>query len=498
MTKITEHFKKCFTNELDSSVILPSKLTFDPILVDEVERNKHRLKNKRAPGPDGLTAEELKFMDSALITEKLNSMIEERDEILTHGHIAPILKPGKNMLKTESYRPIILPSVWRKLLSMIVLRRIEGYLDERIDRSQHAHSRNKSTGDVVLTHKLLYAASIERKFDPKVVGIDMSKAFDTVRRSQLLQILQDIIDPGNLNIIKVLFSNTTLSVKMNKIIGERFQTNRGVPQGDSLSPKLFNVYVNEALSRIDNITNLNDHDYSLKYHSLPRHIEYADDVDFIMLKENDEQKLLEVVENVFSEFNLSINHEKTEITLFGTNSNLSKVKKLGSLLDDLADIDRRDNLCQIALKKYTNLWKNRYINNTLKVQIYNVFIRPIMIYNSSTWFSNKAVENKLDVIQRKHFRKILNIYYPKKIRNEALYALTNCGSLSLEIKKYRKRHLGHVLRRDSTFKDTLRYIQTIPKRSRGKRPPNILKTYRKDFGTEEWLKLEDLAFARTI
>ena len=68
----------------------------------------------------------------------------------------------------------------------------------------------------------------------------------------------------------------------------------------------------------------------------------------------------------------------------GADSNLSKVKRLGSVLDDLADIDRRDNLCQLALKKYANLWKNPYINNALKIYIYNVFIRPKMIYNSST------------------------------------------------------------------------------------------------------------------
>ena len=103
------------------------------------------------------------------------------------------------------------------------LRRIVGYLDERIDRNQHAHLRNKLTGDVVLTHKLLYAATKERQFSPKTVHLDMSTTFDSVRSSQLSRILLYIIAPGNLDII--LLSNTSLTVKLNSMIGGKFQTN---------------------------------------------------------------------------------------------------------------------------------------------------------------------------------------------------------------------------------------------------------------------------------
>ena len=81
-----------------------------------------------------------------------------------------------------------------------------------------------------------------------------------------MNILQNITDPGNLNIIKVMFCNTSLVVKMNRMISEKFRTFRGVPQDDSMTPKLFNVYVNEVLLRIDNVTEWKDHDYSFKDH----------------------------------------------------------------------------------------------------------------------------------------------------------------------------------------------------------------------------------------
>ena len=53
-----------------------------------------------------------------------------------------------------------------------------------------------------------------------------------------------------------------------------------------------------------------------------------------------------------------------------------------------------------------------------------------------------------------------------------------------------RRHLGHVLRRETTFEETLKPIQTLPKKKRGKGPPNI-NSYRKDSGTDEELTLEN-------
>ena len=161
-------------------------------------------------------------------------------------------------------------------------------------------------------------------------------------------------------------------------------------------------------------------------------------------------------------------------------------------------MNRRNSLCLCALKKFDFVWKNPFITIPLKVFVYQTFVKPIFQYNSSTWISNKRIENKLDIFQRKHLRRVLNIFYPKKIQNNELYRVTNSQPFSESVRFYRKRHLGHLLRRESTFKDVLRFVETLPKRKRGPRPPTILKTYRKDFGTDNWLKLEDLAFARTI
>ena len=95
------------------------------------------------------------------------------------------------------------------------------------------------------------------------------------------------------NQTSTLLTDTTLKVKSGKQQGDTFSTDKGVAQGDGLSPKLFTVYLDEALKELekeiqtnsptrDMVTLLLGHDYHKKpISSLPSHLEYADDVDFV-------------------------------------------------------------------------------------------------------------------------------------------------------------------------------------------------------------------------
>ena len=64
-----------------------------------------------------------------------------------------------------------------------------------------------------------------------------------------------------------------------------------------------------------------------------------------------------------------------------------------------------------------------------------------------------------------------------------LYRVTNSQKFSEFMRRYRKLYPAYVLRKETRFKGVLRFAKTLLKRERGTQPPNILKTYRKDFGT---------------
>ena len=186
------------------------------------------------------------------IAHELNRMIADRDPRLTEGYIVAILKPAKKKSEPTSYRPITILNVHRKLFSTIVLNRIRPILDETTSHLQHAYTNGKSTTDVVLAHKLIKAAAETYEIELDIAGVDMSKAFDTVDRIKLPAILREIGTTENeTNIIAVLFSKTTFHIKMGKEFDDKFVVNIGVPQVDSLSPKLFTSYLNHALETLE-------------------------------------------------------------------------------------------------------------------------------------------------------------------------------------------------------------------------------------------------------
>ena len=79
----------------------------------------------------------------------------------------------------------------------------------------------------------------------------MSAAFDTINRSQILDILKTIIKEDELRIIRFLLSNTEINTKINgSSKAMPFMSNVGTPQGDSLSPVLFTIYLENALREI--------------------------------------------------------------------------------------------------------------------------------------------------------------------------------------------------------------------------------------------------------
>ena len=110
-----------------------------------------------------MTSEDLKKFYLKTVTITLNEMLRERDEKLTNGYIIPIQKSGKNENKPDGYTPVSLLSTYRKLISLIILKRINTKIEASMLPSQYAYRTGKSTGDIVLAHKCLLAVSSLKK-----------------------------------------------------------------------------------------------------------------------------------------------------------------------------------------------------------------------------------------------------------------------------------------------------------------------------------------------
>ena len=81
--------------------------------------------------------------------------------------------------------------------------------------------------------------------------LDMSKAFDTIKRGTLIDDLKSTLENDELFLIYLLLIDVKLMVKLNNEFGKEFITNIGSPQGDSASAIFFYIILSDISEYFD-------------------------------------------------------------------------------------------------------------------------------------------------------------------------------------------------------------------------------------------------------
>ena len=95
---------------------------------------------------------------------------------------------------------------------------------------------------------------------------------------------------------------------------------------------------------------------------IPNEVVYVDDVDFIGQNYADSKKHQEVLKKYQLKVNTDKTHQYQKVKKDG------KKLKVGSLIDDDKDVERRKQLATVALYKLNNVWiKDNQLKNSNKI-----------------------------------------------------------------------------------------------------------------------------------
>ena len=140
--------------------------------------------------------------------------------------------------------------------------------------------------------------------------IDYEKAFDKVRHSQLIEILQSInVDGKDIRLITNLYWNQQAAVNIDNNLTPWIEIKRGVRQGCVMSPDLFSVYGEIIMRSINGMEGIRIGGENIN------NIRFADDTVIIADSEEKLQALLDTVKRESENMGLKINIKKTEVVV---------------------------------------------------------------------------------------------------------------------------------------------------------------------------------------
>ena len=258
--------------------------------------------------------------------------------------------------------------------------------------------------------------NIDNKLNVDLSTIDLSRAFDSISHSKLIQKLEAYGISGKILLwIKSFLTNRTFNVLVNGISSINFPVTSSVPQGSKLGPLCYIIYANDLIKKF-------------KFAQVKM---YADDLSVYatVTCNEDRIKLQEDLDYLCDWANvwcLKINYDKCKLLHFGYSNNKysyclngnsitesTNERVLGVIIDSnlifkehiYTCIKKASNICNLILLNLSHM------NCDILVNLYKCFARPILEY-SSVVFSphNLYLIDALEHVQRNFTKRLPGLH----------------------------------------------------------------------------------------
>nr|KAG5686531.1 hypothetical protein BaRGS_012212 [Batillaria attramentaria] len=427
----------------------------------------------------------------------LFSKIWEKEEVPAQWKEGIVIKlPKKGDLRDcSNYRGIMLLSVPGKVLNRILLERMREAVDPMLRDQQAGFRRNRSCADQIASLRIIVEQSLEWNSPLYINFIDYEKAFDSVDREALWKLLRHYGVPGKIiSLIQCTYQDMSCRIAHAGQLSESFEVKTGVRQGCLLSPFLF-LLVIDWIMKTTTAGRKNGIQWTL-WTQLDD-LDFADDLALLSHSHSQMQDKTTRLEATSAGTGLKINRKKTELMKINTTANtpvtvggepIREVESfvyLGSVVDGQGGTDRdvtaRIGKARAAMVMLKNIWASKVVSIRTKLRIFNSNVKSVLLYGCDTWRTTKTMQQKIQTFLNTCLRRIFNIRWPEKIRNEELWERAGQEPVAKQILRRKWGWIGHTLRKpaSSTTRQALTW-NPQGKRKRG-RPRN---SWRRDTEAE--------------
>ena len=439
-----EHFQEVYTEPEDRLLQLYDNIKSpddvyetdclnERICEKEVLESIKKLKGGKAGGVDGVMVDMMKCSVHVLksyLVRLFNCILDTGNFPRTWSEsiIVPIYKRG-DRTDPDNYRGITITSIFSKVFLHIVQDRIDQWLNTNdvIVEEQAGFRKGYSTIDNIFVLNCLVNRHLTRKKKLYVAFIDFKKAFDSVSRLALWNILEKYGFSGKISqVLRSIYNEVKCCVRTENAISEFFPCFRGLKQGCKCSPKIFSIVINTLATEIKDKCK---HGVQI----VPNTPEisvllFADDIVLFSDTVIGLQNQIDILHVAASRLGLSVNLQKTKVMIFRKGGHIAahehwqingqrlevvnEYKYLGHVFTTkmstnvaLVNLAARGKAAVNHICKTVR--KLSFVMPDLFFKMFECQILPILLYGSEIWGLNNS--NIIETVHLYSLKQFLNV-----------------------------------------------------------------------------------------
>ena len=324
------------------------------------------------------------------------------------------LHKSKDLTDPNNFRGVAVSSCLGKLFNKVLNTRLERkcIAEGLISECQGSGKKGSRTADHLLIIRFLidkYVNTSGKKLF--ACFFDIRRAFDSVPRNLMFfKLLNDYNIGGNyLKIIRKMYADNKIFIKLSDGICKPFVSTRGILQGETSSPLLFNLFIN-------NISKVFDQSYDpvLVNNTEQSCLLWSDDLFCISQTAEGLQNTINKVSSFYSSLGLQLHSQKTKVLIFNKSGKLIKghtfllagvqlevtdsYQYLGIKIRPSGSFTAAsEELCLKARKAWFSISKIIHRDKRISVErafhLFDSLVSPVALYACEVWYPHVLPKN---------------------------------------------------------------------------------------------------------
>jgi len=338
--------------------------------------------------------------------------------------------------------------------------KLQNYSTVFMTETQNGFRKGRSCTDATFCLKLLIEKRREFNLETHLLFIDYEKAFDNIKRQILFNILKTRHIPDTLLKARVdIYTQNKILIKFNSKLSKPVEINKGVRQGCPLSPTLFNIYLDDIL------TKWQKHDITgikLSKNQQLSTLLFADDQVVIADTEDNLQKAAHKLNCLITQYGLTISVQKTKSMAFkGRDPVRTKIVIDNKIIEQVNMFNYLGNMISYEKElgidnklhnylKITGILKNVFKPQTTlkktRLKLYNTLALPVLLYGSESWTIKARDARRITAAEMKYMRRTAGYTLTDHKTNTQITKELKITPILDKLQEYKRNWIYHVNR----------------------------------------------------